>query len=159
MDRRAEAEAVDAGDWRRRAGVARDATHMAAKMRWLKGALGSDRKTMGFHQPVSYLVARPAGGHVFDHGLASTAMLYSLARRDFDSEPLAAFGIAADEPPSIAEASDRAEPLSAAGAERAGLPAGIPVAVGTGDDFAAPLGAGLVAPGRVTCVPGSTPRR
>ena len=157
MDRRAEAEAeaVDAGDLRRRAGLTRDATHMAAKIRWLKGALGSDRKAMRFHQPVSYLVARLTGEHVFDHGLASTTMLYSLERRDFDPELLAAFGIAADELPSIAEASDRAGPLSAAGAELAGLPAGIPVAVGMGDDFAAPLGAGLVAPGRVACVLGT----
>ena len=157
MDRRAEAEAeaVDAGDLHRRAGLTRDATHMAAKIRWLKGALGSDRKGMRFHQPVSYLVARLTGEHVFDHGLASTTMLYSLERRDFDPELLAAFGIAADELPSIAEASDRAGPLSAAGAELAGLPAGIPVAVGMGDDFAAPLGAGLVAPGRVACVLGT----
>ena len=84
MDRRAEAEAeaVDAGDLRRRAGLARDATHMAAKIRWLKGALGSDRKAMRFHQPVSYPVARLTGEHVFAHGLASTTMLYSLARRE-----------------------------------------------------------------------------
>ena len=110
---------------------------------------------MRFHQPVSYLVARLTGEHVFDHGLASTTMLYSLERRDFDPELLAAFGIAVDELPSIAEASDRAGALSAAGAELAGLPAGIPVAVGMGDDFAAPLGAGLVAPGRVACVLGT----
>ncbi len=157
MDRRAEAEAeaVDAGDLRRRTGLTRDATHMAAKIRWLKGALGSDRKAMRFHQPVSYLVARLTGEHVFDHGLASTTMLYSLEHRDFDPELLAAFGIAVDELPSIAGAGDRAGPLSAAGAELAGLPAGIPVAVGTGDDFAAPLGAGLVAPGRVACVLGT----
>ncbi len=73
MDRRAEAEAevVDAGDLRRRTGLTRDATHMAAKIRWLKGALGSDRMAMRFHQPVSYLVARLTGEHVFDHGLAS----------------------------------------------------------------------------------------
>ncbi len=37
----------------RRAGLARDATHMAAKIGWLKGVLGSDQKAMRFHQPVS----------------------------------------------------------------------------------------------------------
>ena len=76
VDRRAEAEAeaVDAGDLRWRAGVTRDATHMAAKIRLLRGALGSDRKTTRFHQPVSYLVARLTGEHVFNHGLASTTM-------------------------------------------------------------------------------------
>jgi xylulokinase len=31
------------------------------------------------------------------------------------------------------------------------LPEGVPVAVGTGDDFATPLGAGVVAPGQIIC--------
>jgi xylulokinase len=35
------------------------------------------------------------------------------------------------------------------------LPAGIPVAVGTGDDFSTPLGAGLLAPGRLAVVLGT----
>ena len=157
MDRRAEAEAqvVDADDLRRRGGVTRDASHMAAKIRWLKRNLASAQAPACFHQPVSYLVARLTGARVFDHGLASTTMLYSLARRDFDPELLDAFGIAAAELPSIAEASDCAGPLSAEGAALAGLPAGIPVAVGTGDDFSTPLGAGLVAPGRLACVLGT----
>jgi xylulokinase len=35
------------------------------------------------------------------------------------------------------------------------LPAGIPVAVGTGDDFATPLGAGIVTPGSIVCALGT----
>jgi xylulokinase len=157
MDRRAEAEAqmVDPDDLRRRGGVTRDASHMAAKIRWLKRNLASAREPACFHQPVSYLVARLTGARVFDHGLASTTMLYSLSRRDFDPELLGAFGIAEAELPRIAEATDRAGPLSAEGAALSGLPAGIPVAVGTGDDFSTPLGAGLVQPGRLACVLGT----
>src|SRR5262249_25685440 len=41
-----------------------------------------------------------------------------------------------------------AAPLNEEGASLTGLRVGIPVAVGTGDDFSNPLGAGVVAPGR-----------
>jgi xylulokinase len=153
MDRRAEAEAavVDEDDLRERTGVTRDGTHMAAKIRWLKREVEAAR----FHQPVSYLVARLTGAQVFDHGLASTTMLYALDARAFDPDLLAAFEIEAGELPAIAEASDTAGRLTAEGAAIAGLPEGTAVAVGTGDDFSTPLGAGLVAPGRVACVLGT----
>jgi xylulokinase len=45
--------------------------------------------------------------------------------------------------------------LTAQGAALTGLPAGIPVAVGTGDDFSTPLGAGVVDPGPVVVVLGT----
>ncbi len=157
MDRRAEAEtAVVAEDrLREKTGVTLDASHMAAKIRWLKRALPAARNAARFHQPVSYLVARLTGENLFDHGLASTTMLYSLAARAFDPELLDAFEIASGELPAIAEAAAPAGQLTADGAALCGLPAGVAVAVGTGDDFSTPLGAGLVAPGRVACVLGT----
>ena len=165
MDRRAEKEAlvVDEGVLRRLTGVTRDATHMAAKIAWLKrnppggGPNGGPNggKAACYHQPVSYLVARLAGAQVFDRGLASTTMLYGLARRDYEPALLDAFGVAAGELPAIAEAGDRAGTLTAGGAALTGLAEGLPVAVGTGDDFSTPLGAGLTAPGRVACVLGT----
>src|SRR5262249_23228221 len=45
--------------------------------------------------------------------------------------------------------------LSAAGAALIGLPVGLPVAVGTGDDFSTPLGGGIAAPGLVVDVLGT----
>jgi xylulokinase len=45
--------------------------------------------------------------------------------------------------------------LSATGAALIGLPAGLPVAVGTGDDFSTPLGGGIAAPGIVANVLGT----
>jgi len=57
--------------------------------------------------------------------------------------------------PAIAEASDRAGTLHRQGAELTGLPEGTPVAVGTGDDFSMPLGAGLVEPGMLACALGT----
>jgi len=157
MDRRAtaEAEVMAADRLRAITGVTGDAGHMAAKIRWLKRNLPSARNAARFHQPVSYLVARLTGESVFDHGLASTTMLYSLTARGFDAELLDAFGIEAGELPAIAEASDRAGRLTADGAALSGLPEGTAVAVGTGDDFSTPLGAGLVAPGRIACILGT----
>ncbi len=155
MDRRAVAEmvGVPAEEIRRRAGVVADATHMAAKIRWLQrhGPAGAVR----YHQPVSYLVQRLTGVERIDHALASTTMLYSLEARDYDPVLLALFGIDRRLLPPIADAATRAGELNAKGASLTGLPAGIPVAVGTGDDFANPLGAGLAAPGRAVVAIGT----
>jgi xylulokinase len=155
MDRRAEREmpALPA-DFRERTGLVADPGHMAAKIAWLKRhAMGLDGAR--FHQPVSYLVERLTGRAVFDHGLASTTMLYRLDRRDYDPELLACFAIDRQSLPDIDAAGAGAGELSPAGAAMTGLPAGVPVAVGTGDDFATPLGAGIVAPGAVACVLGT----
>jgi xylulokinase len=155
MDRRAVAEIadVDPALVLDRAGIVLDATHMAAKIRWLQRH--GPRDVARYHQPVSYLVARLTGEHSMDHGHASTTMLYRLSRRAYDEDLLARFEISEDRLPEIAEASEMAGRLTQAGAAMAGLPAGLPVAVGTGDDFSNPLGAGLVAPGRVACALGT----
>jgi xylulokinase len=153
MDRRARgAMPALPGDAGARTGVIPDPGHMAGKIRWL---MQRGSAAARYHQPVSYLVARLTGVHVFDHGLASTTMLYELAGRDFAGDLLDAFEIDRDALPAIAGATDLAGPLTTAGAALAGLPAGTPVCVGTGDDFATPLGAGLLAPGPVACVLGT----
>jgi xylulokinase len=90
-----------------------------------------------------------------DRGLASTTMLYSLSQGSFDARLLDHFGIESGELPPCAEATESAGPLSPQGARLTGLPEGILVAVGTGDDFSTPLGAGIVAPGRLACVLGT----
>jgi len=141
---------VVSGELRRATGVTADASHMAAKIRWL-GADSAPR----FHQPVSYLVARLTGEHVYDHGQASTTMLYELATRDHGDALLAQFGIRRNQLPRIDRADARAGVLHAAGSALSGLPVGTPVAVGTGDDFSTPLGAGVVEPGRAVCVLGT----
>lgn len=138
---------------RNRCGVVADPGHMGAKISWLKREIGG--RAARFHQPVSYLVSRLTGRSVMDHALASTTMLYSLTERTWDPGLLEVFGTDAGELPDIADAAECAGTLTAEGAGVTGLPAGIPVAVGTGDDFAAPLGAGIVSPGPVACVLGT----
>src|SRR5262249_26515370 len=156
MDRRAqkEIEDVPATLIQRRAGVVMDASHMAAKIRWLKRNC-ENIAGAHFHQPVSYLVERLTGRAVMDHALASTTMVYALDGRIFDTALLDCFEIDGGELPELAEASACAGQLSSQGAHLTGLPTGIPVAVGTGDDFSTPLGAGLLTPGRLAVVLGT----
>lgn len=159
MDRRAELT-VDA-ELRRRllrdGGINADPSHMAAKIGWLRHWLGPQRgrSVACFHQPVSFLVRRLSGEDVFDHGVASTTMLYGLSRRGFEPDLLEAFGVRERELPRIAEAHAAAGGLTAEAARLTGLKAGTPVAVGTGDDFSSPLGAGIVEPGTLACVAGT----
>ncbi len=155
MDRRAETSGVDADQVHRTCGVVLDATHLAAKIRWLKVNVPAVAQAVKYHVPVSYLVARVTGEDVIDHATASTSMVYGLKAQSYDAALLAAFGIGADELPKAKEAAAIAGSLCKAGASLSGLSAGIPVAVGTGDDFSSALGAGLVDPGRFINVLGT----
>ncbi len=160
MDRRAEREltavkGIDAKSLRRITGITMDAGHMAAKIRWFLKNLSESRSDIRFHQPVSYMVSRLTGAYVFDHALASTTMLYSLKHGDYDTRLLKVFGLDRRQLPEIKEAWDKVGEISATGAELSGLPKGIPVAVGTGDDYSTPLGAGIIKPGQMACVLGT----
>lgn len=150
MDRRAADETADIPDdlVRRRCGITVDAGHMAAKARWLKRHR-LDGRTARFHQPVSYMVERLTGAFVIDHALASTTMVCALDRPRYDPELLDLFGLDAAELPRVDAAAALAGRLHQTGAALSGLPIGVPVAVGTGDDFSTVLGAGLLSPGRV----------
>lgn len=158
MDRRAtdQMQSVDATSVHRLNGIQADAGHMAAKVAWLKQHGGFDpERVRCYHQPVSYLVARLTGRSVMDHALASTTMLYSLEARDYAPELLSQFGIRREELPELAESEHVAGVLTLEGARLTGLPAGVRVAVGTGDDFSSALGEGLLSPGRAVCILGT----
>lgn len=157
MDRRAESELAEmpADEIHRRGGIIMDASHPAAKMRWLQRNIPNADRIHLFHFPVSYVVHKLTGQAVMDHGLASTTMLYSLEDRALDPWLLEQFGIDHDALPSIDDAEACAGTLTQEGAALCGLPAGTPVAVGTGDDFTTPLGAGIAQPGKMACVLGT----
>jgi xylulokinase len=130
------------------AGQVADASHLAAKAGWLRA---SGVVAACWHQPTSYLVERLTGARVLDHAHASTTMLYDLATRAWSAELCAAFAIEPSTLPAIADTTAIAGTLHARGAVLTGLPLGIPIAVGTGDDFSTPLGAGIAAPGYAIC--------
>lgn len=144
MDRRADIAGIDADLVHETCGVVLDATHPAAKIRWLKTHVPAAAQAVKFHVPVSYLVARVTGVHVIDHATASTSMVYGLKAQSYDDALLEAFHISRDELPKAMDADAVAGVLSKAGAALTGLSPGIPVAVGTGDDFSSALGAGLI---------------
>src|SRR5262245_29488388 len=159
MDRRADAglaslrERVRPEEFRRRTGANLDGSHMAPKMRWqLDHGQQSDAR---FHQPVTYLVERLTGEAVMDHGLASTTLAYDLKSGDFGDDLMAMFGLERRLLPRLAPSETVAGRLTAAGAALIGLPEGVPVAVGTGDDFSTPLGGGIAKPGTVANVLGT----
>lgn len=155
MDRRADIAGIDADQVHETCGVVLDATHLAAKIRWLKRNVPGVAGAVKFHVPVSYMVARVTGEHVIDHATASTSMVYGLASRRYYEALLAAFGVSARELPEVRDSAALAGYLSSEGASLSGLKPGIPVAVGTGDDFSSAIGAGLVEPGRFINVLGT----
>ncbi|MBL4636963.1 MAG: hypothetical protein JKY56_24130 [Kofleriaceae bacterium] len=158
MDRRANAmlpamSAAENEHFRQCTGLVMDGSHMAAKIKWLKTqGLPAEAR---FHQPTSYLVERLCGAFVMDSALASTTMLYSLSDEGYDEELLELFSVSRSEIPKIAAPGDIAGHLTSQGAALCGLPAGIPLAVGTGDDFATLLGAGITKPGPMLCTLGT----
>lgn len=156
MDRRAQAETagLPASLIRARTGIVPDASHMAAKIRWLKRQPDGANASR-FHQPVSYMVEQLTREAVIDHALASTSMLYALEARDYDDALLDLFELNRHELPVVREAAGHAGGLSRRGAALTGLRPGIPVAVGTGDDFASALGAGITRPGPAAVVLGT----
>src|SRR5262249_49687120 len=78
-----------------------------------------------------------------------------LAAGAYDDALLAAFGVSATELPRAMDGAALAGRLSVEGASLLGLEPGVPVAVGTGDDFSSTIGAGLVEPGRFINVLGT----
>ncbi|MFT3693270.1 MAG: FGGY family carbohydrate kinase [Kofleriaceae bacterium] len=129
-------------------GQVADASHLAAKAAWLRA---HDIHATAYHQPTSFLVEYLTGERVLDHAHASTTMLYDLAAKQWSPELCAAFEIRETQLPRIADATAIAGKLRA----QIGLPLGIPVAVGTGDDFSTPLGAGVSTPGHAICAIGT----
>ncbi len=161
MDRRAEASLpairarLSPQDLRARTGANLDGSHMAPKMRWQLDHWPVARVAARFHQAVTYLVERLTGEAVMDHGLASTTLVYDLGTGDFAGDLLDAFGLERRLLPRLERSEAMAGRLGAAGAALIGLPAGLPVAVGTGDDFSTPVGGGVAGPGIVANVLGT----
>ncbi len=161
MDRRAESSLdrvrrrIAPATVRARTGANLDGGHMAPKIRWLLDEVPAARAAVVFHQPVSYLVERLTGERVIDHGLASTSLVYDLATGGWADDLLAAFEIERRLLPPLAPSEAMAGRLGAAGAQLTGLHAGLPVAVGTGDDFSTPLGGGVMRRGIVANVLGT----
>ena len=145
-----EAELID------RTGLNPDASHTGPKAMWLRDA-----------EPDCYRAARwlaPVGGHLNgwltglvaqDPANASSTLLYDLRSGDWDLEVIEQAGLDPDKLPPILPAVDVLGPLRPQAAEALGLSTRCQVAVGTGDEHGAALGAGAVTPGVMVDVTGT----
>jgi xylulokinase len=162
LDRRADrqaaqlAEAVGPERLRRITGLTADSSHTAPKIVWVR----ENRPEVyaaatSFPPACGYLVQQLTGRLVIDHANASSSLLYDVTARAWSQELLDATGLTARQVGEIGEASDIAGRLTADAADRLGLTTGCHVLVGTGDDHAGAVGAGVVAPGLVADVTGT----
>ncbi|MFF9198285.1 xylulokinase [Streptomyces sp. NPDC014779] len=131
--------------WLARTGSVPVAAVTAAKWQWLQEhepALAA--RTAAVRLPHDFLTERLTGAAVTDPGDASGTGWYDPAKSDYDPGILALLGLDPALLPAVAPTGGtRAGTLTRAAAEALGLPAGIPVAAGTGDNMAAAVGLGL----------------
>ena len=97
--------------------------------------------------PKDYLRLRLSGEYAMDKADGSGTLLFDLARRGWSGEVLDALELPAVWLPPTFEGPEATGMVSAAAAEATGLPAGIPVVAGGGDQAAQAVGVGAVKPG------------
>ncbi len=154
QDRRAaaEVEAIEAevGDGRAYAvtGARLDAASPAAKLRWLaRHRPETLARAAMFLPPKDYLRYRLTGAVATEPVDAAGSLLYDLRLEAWSPELAAAARVDVACLPPLRAPHSVAGTLTAPAAPALGLSAGIPVAVGAGDDVEC-LGAGLLGPGR-----------
>ena len=149
-------EAVGESELIDRTGLNPDASHTGPKAMWLRDA-----------EPHNYRAARwlaPVGGHLNgwltgrvaeDPANASSTLLYDLRSGDWDLGLVEQAGLDPEKLPPILPAVEVIGPLRPEAAEALGLSTKCHVAVGTGDEHGAALGAGAVSPGVMVDVTGT----
>ncbi|MGW7357039.1 FGGY family carbohydrate kinase [Streptomyces sp. NPDC054802] len=131
--------------WTARTGSVPVASMTAAKWQWLReNEPAAAAAAAAVRLPHDFLTERLAGVAATDPGDASGTCWYSTATGGYDPGLLELVGLdAALLPPVAPTGGTRVGSLTAAAAARLGLPAGIAVAAGTGDNMAAAVGLGL----------------
>ena len=100
--------------------------------------------------PKDYVRLRLTGEYATDASDASGTLLLDLHRRGWSDEILAALEIPRSWLPEVCESPDVTGRVTAAAASATGLPAGLSVAAGAGDNAAAAIGNGVVREGLVS---------
>ena len=137
-------------------GLNADASHGAPKMMWLRENQPHAWARTRWLLPVGgYLVAWLTGACVQDPSNASSTMLYDLASGDYSDALCAAADLHRCMLPPVASATSVAGTLTVAAADALGLTTSCRVVVGTGDEHAASLAAGVVGPGVIANVTGT----
>lgn len=138
-----------AGAWLDRTGSVPVAAMTAAKWRWLcENEPRVAEAASAVRLPHDFLTERLSGAAATDPGDASGTCWYNTATGAYDPGLLDLLGLDIARLPEVAPSgAARVGTLTAATAYALGLPAGIAVAAGTGDNMAAAVGLGLGAAG------------
>ena len=102
-----------------------------------------------------WVVYRLTGRFVTDPSSGSSSNLFDLRTRTWSPASLATVGLSPDIAPEVLEPGSMVGPVTARGAEEAGLAAGTPVVIGGADTQLGLVGTGVTGPGRLTLVGGS----
>jgi xylulokinase len=137
-------------------GLNADASHGTPKMMWLRQYQPEAWAQTRWLLPVGgYLVAWLTGVCVQDPANASSTMLYDLKSGDYSDALCAAAELDREMLPPVASATSVAGTLTRAAADALGLTTACRVVVGTGDEHAASLAAGVAGPGVIADVTGT----
>ncbi len=162
MDRRAVSECETVGKRTSRktifqiTGLNLDATHVAPKIRWL--AEHEPRlfeKAASLLLPGSYVAFALTGELGVDYSNASSTMLMDVRNRVWSQQMCDAFEIPIGQLPPIYPATQVLGTLREEAAQLLGLTASTKVILGSGDEHAACLGAGVTKPGLVCDIAGT----
>jgi len=137
-------------------GLNLDPSHVAPKIRWIADHQPEIYEQAAcFLQPGSYVAYDLTGELAVDYSNASATLLLDIRARDWSPEMCAQFGIDLARLPPVRAATAPLAPLRPAVASALGLSAKTLVVVGSGDEHAACLGAGVVGPGLVGDIVGT----
>lgn len=106
--------------------------------------------------PKDYVRLRLTGEYATDASDAAGTLLLDIRRRDWSAEILDALEVPAEWMPKVYEGPENTGELARGPAEELGLPAGIPVAAGGGDNAAAAVGVGVVEDGLLSSSVGTS---
>jgi len=129
----------------------------APKILWLRDEEPAHyRRVRSILLPKDFIRLKLTGERATDASDASGTLLLDLASRDWSTEILAALDIRREWLPTVHEGSEVAGAVAPDLAKSLGLPPGLPVAAGAGDNAAAAVGNGIIRPGAVSSSIGSS---
>ncbi len=163
QDTRASAEAaaierlVGAGEIRRRTGMWPSHYYLAGKALWLGRHHPELRRLCPWLlQPRDLVALTLTGSAATDETHAGCTGLYDLVERAWARDWLESLDLAWLRLPPVHAPSEMAGRITAGAAEKTGLPAGLPVAIGAADNFCGDLGMGALALGVLGDTSGTT---
>jgi xylulokinase len=127
------------------------------KLLWVRETESENwRRVAHLMLPKDYVRFRLTGERAIDVADASGTLLLDVANRRWSQEVLSQTGIDAQLLPALYESPQVCGHVSAAGAAATGLPVGIPVIAGAGDQAAGAVGMGIVRAGAVSATIGTS---